>query len=153
MMLQLTWVSEILQKRPQMLQSQTVICKCAGLLGCDRAGFTILTFTGQLDAPPHAAFPVVELDSVLSHVLLRGLCDLQEYLLPHHAALDAVRKGDGRVPVDDLRSQTNTHAGESLEAGLTCSAMWSAAGRYSNWQTCRAWCPGLCWWSLAAWRS
>lgn len=61
----------------------------------------ILTLTGQFYAPPHAALPIVELDGVLSHVLLRGLCDLQEYLLPNHAALDAVRKGDGRVPVDD----------------------------------------------------
>lgn len=55
----------------------------------------VLTLSGQLYGPPHAALPVVELDGVLSHVLLRGLCDLQEYLLPHHAALDAVGEGDG----------------------------------------------------------
>lgn len=61
----------------------------------------ILTLTGQLYGPPHATFPIAELDGVLSHVLLCGLCDLQKYLLPHHAALDAVRKGDGCVPVDD----------------------------------------------------
>lgn len=100
MMLQLTWVSGILQKRPQMLRKKPVICNCPGLLGCEtELDSLILTLTGQIYGPPHAAFPVVELDGVLSHVLLRGLCDLQEYLLPHHAALDAVGKGNGRVPV------------------------------------------------------
>lgn len=60
-----------------------------------------LTLARQLHAPPHAALPVVELDGVLPSVLLRGLRDLQEDLLAHHAALDAVGEGDGRVPAGE----------------------------------------------------
>lgn len=78
-----------------------------------------LTLAGQLYGPPHAALPVVELNGVLPHVLLRGLSDLQEYLLPHHAALDAVRESDGRVPAGE------TVRSESAVPNKCCSPGWS----------------------------
>lgn len=58
----------------------------------------VLTLSSQLHRPPHASLPVAELDGVLARVFLCGLCDLQPQLISHHAALDTVREGDGRVP-------------------------------------------------------
>lgn len=57
----------------------------------------VLTLTTQLHFSPQTSVSHVELDGVFAHVLLRGLRDLQPQLLSHHAALDAVREGDGRI--------------------------------------------------------